>query len=150
MLAVAISAIGCGERPAPSCPSGSPIRVDLEAWWAEVEDTAGSIGPSAAADRDRLLAAVALAPIQDGIGETPPGMEALQIRTDVEVASVRRGGGKASDRLVAVRLRGPGGAESLRARLLRPLPGRQHLYCPLEDDLSRDTEIFERPCLERV
>ncbi len=113
-----------------------------------MEDTAGSTSPGVVAERDRLLARLPLAPMPDGIGEGPAGEENLPIRTDVEVTAVRRGGNEPSDRLVAVRLRGPGGAEAVRARLLRPLAGRRHLFCPLGDELSRDTESFEKPCLE--
>ena len=139
---------GCGDRPTPSCPSGTVIEVDLVAWREAIDAGARSAAETGGGERDRLLGQLALPPMPEGIAATPPGHDAGRGETRALVLPVRRGGGEPDDWLAALRYRGPGGAESLRAQLLRPVAGREHLYCVLGDDLSRDSDSFERPCLE--
>ncbi len=100
-----------------------------------------------AADYGSLLGELALPPVHNQTG-TDSSAEAMEF-VSVETTPVERGGGEAADQLVAARFRNSAGAESLRAQLLRPLPGRQHSYCPLGDELSHDKESFEEPCLEQ-
>ena len=139
---------GCGDRPAPSCPTGTPIEVDLRSWQEEIEAGTRAASEDDGAERDRLLGQLALAPLPEGIAVTPPGQDPGDSETHALITPVRRGGGRPDDHLAELRYRGPGGAESLRAQMLRPVPGRENLYCALGDDLSRDSESFERPCLD--
>ena len=146
-LIVAILAAGCGGGEAVSCPGGEPIEVDLDAWQQEIHGASVARAAGAAA-YDAILAEVALAPLPDSAGGAPSPEDAAMKPSSIELVPVRPGGDEPLDRLVAVRFRNAAGAEALRARLLRPLPGREHAYCPLGDELSRDAEPFEEPCLE--
>ena len=147
-LLTALLGAGCGEPPVPTCPAGEPIQVDLEAWREAVVATVRSEAFGAPAERDRLLGQLALAPVPAEVGAASGGGAGLSGPTSFELFPVRRGGGEPDDQLVAVRFREASGAELLRVQLLRPLAAGDDLYCALGDDLSRDTEAFEEPCLE--
>ena len=145
-LATALWVAGCGGPPDATCPAGAPVEVDLEAWREALVEAARSTAADAAGERDRLLGQLALPPLT-GSAEGPAPGAGLSGPTDYQELPVRRPGG-ASDKLVAVRFRAADGAELLRAQLLRPVPGHERLFCPLGDDLSRDREAHEEPCLE--
>ena len=138
----------CGHPSVLSCPSGEPLEVDLDAWREAMHGTAFSAPPGAATTQDRLLAALDLAPVSDGVREEVPGKVFRNSLSQLEVGGLRNGAGGELDWLVAARFRGPSGAESFRAQVLRPVAGRENLYCPLGDDLSHDKESFEEPCLQ--
>lgn len=146
-LGIALLTSACRARPEASCDGAEPVTVNLESWRETMFETARAPGPGAAAELARLLDQLALAPLpgEAAMREGPAGLTGP---TDFQQMPLRRGDGRPDDLLVALRFRGPGGAEHLRAQLLRPLAGSDDLYCPLADELSRDKEPFEEPCLE--
>ena len=136
LLVLAQLTSGCGGEGA-SCEVGEPVELSLAAWSGELRsaDPAGG-------GYDSLLVRLGVAPLPETVGNGP--MELVS----VDSMEVRRGGNAAADVLLTARFRDPNGAESLRARLLRPVAGRQDAWCALTGDLSRDKEAHEEPCLE--
>lgn len=142
-LATALLAIGCGQPPA--CPTGAPLKLDLEAWRRALPDVARATGRTPV--YQSFLAELGVEPLPGGASAPPWPEDGAMTIVSLESVPLRRGAAPA-DRLVAARFRNSRGAESLRAQVLRPLPGRDDLYCALGGELSRDQERFEEPCLE--
>ena len=138
-LTGAILVAGCAVAEAPSCEVGEPLAVSLARWSDALRSPTASAGSSG---YDPLLAELALAPLPEA-GEGAP----LELAS-LETMDVGRGGADAADVLVAARFRSADGAELLRAQLLRPLAGHDDAWCALGDELSRDKEAHEEPCLE--
>lgn len=147
LIAVAIFAVGCGGAETSPCPTGEAVEIELDAWRRELQ-AAAETDAAGAATYDPLLAEIGLGPLPDTTGDAPTPEDAAMHPGPVEIRPLRLGGIAPVDWLVAVRFRNAAGAEALRAQLLRPVPRRENTYCPLGDELSRDTEPHEEPCLE--
>jgi hypothetical protein len=146
-MVAAILATGCGGGELPACPAGEAVEVDLDAWHQEIDDAAVARATGAAI-YDPLLARIGLSPLPDSSEDAPSPEAAAMKPASIKIQALRPGDDEPLDWLVAVRFRNTAGAEAMRAQLLRPVPGRKHLYCPLGDDLSGDTEPLEKPCFE--
>lgn len=139
---------GCGDPPAARCPTSAPVEVDLDAWHEAMNETAQPEASAAAAEQDRLLAALAMPPVSSEVRQEVPGRELHLGLSQLQLAPLASGSGGQPDWLVAAYFRGPSGAESLRAQILHPVSEREDIYCPLGDGLSHDQGAFEKPCLE--
>ncbi len=157
LLTVAVStACGRGQAaPAAACATGSTIEVDVAAWQQALEATPGwplddwdQAALAQAPDYRSLLAELGLEPLPGPAAAGDAPKRGVMTLVSVETADLRPGGGSAADRLIAARFRNAAGAESLRAAVLRPLPGKAGVYCSLGGSLSHDRASGEEPCLE--
>lgn len=141
---------------APSCLAGAVVEVELESWKQALEgithwpmsDGEPEANLDEAPNYGTVLGELGFGPLPDRTIEELTPERGVMALTSVQIVDLRRGGDAAPDKLVAARFRNAAGAESLRALVLRPVPGQDGVYCSLGNDLSHEKESGEEPCIE--
>lgn len=140
---------------AASCPTGSVVDVELAAWKQAIEGVAQwpidgeepETYPDIAPDYQVLLGELGLRPLPDRTMEELTPEQGVMSLVAYDITRLRRGDGNVPDILVTIHFRNAAGAETLRALVLRPLPGKENSYCSLGDELSHEKESGEQPCI---